>query len=308
MPIPLSEHPVIAVIGAGAVGGYYGAMLARRGFDVHFLARADYAVLRERGLRIESYKGDFQIAPQKLHVHDHVAKMPPADLVIVALKATSNHLFESLIAPLLKPQAAILTMQNGLGNEEELANLFGADRVMGGMAFVCNMRIGPGVIRHASEGWVRLGEFSRAPIERTHQIGKMLSDSGVECRVIENLQQGRWEKILWNIPFNGLGTVMDLSTDRLLATPQGTELVTALMKESMSIASRLGFHWPADWIEQKLEMTRRMGAYKTSMQIDREHGRPLEIEAIVGKPLAKARALGINAPLIEMVYRLLRLL
>jgi 2-dehydropantoate 2-reductase len=102
--------------------------------------------------------------------------------------------------------------------------------------------------------------------------------------------------------------VMDLSTDRLLATPRGTELVTSLMKEAMSIAARLGFHWADNWIAEKLEMTRRMGAYKTSMQIDREEGRPMETEAIVGRPLRVARELGVRVPLIEMVYQLLCLL
>src|SRR5205814_9370453 len=145
----LPNKPVIAVIGAGAVGAYYGAMLARGGFEAHFLMRSDYAAVRTHGLRIESYKGDFHIAAESVNVHDDVAKMPRADMVIVALKATSNHLFEKLITPLLKLNTAIVTMQNGLGNEEDLAALFGRERVLGGMAFVCNTKVSPGVIRHA---------------------------------------------------------------------------------------------------------------------------------------------------------------
>jgi 2-dehydropantoate 2-reductase len=308
MSSKLPEHPSIAVIGAGAVGAYYGAMLARAGLDVHFLMRADYSLVREQGLSIQSYRGDFHLPSMSIGVYDDVSRMPKADIVLVALKTTSNNLFEPLITPLLKNDTAIVTMQNGLGNEEDLAELFGAERVMGGMAFVCNNKLAPGVIRHASEGWVRLGEFGRKPIERTHRICRTFEKSGVECRVIDNLLHGRWEKILWNIPFNGLGTVMDLTTDRLLVTPQGTELVTALMREAMSIAARLDLYWPNDFIEKKLEMTRRMGAYATSMQIDRRHGRPLEIESIVGRPLKTAHELGVSAPLIENTYRLLKLL
>jgi 2-dehydropantoate 2-reductase len=199
-------------------------------------------------------------------------------------------------------------MQNGLGNEEDLAALFGAQRVMGAMAFVCNTRVGPGIIRHASEGWVRLGEFEGPSESRTHQLCRMFQESGVECKVIDNLLHGRWEKIFWNIPFNGLGAIMDLSTDRLLATPQGTELVTALMKEAMSVAARLDLVFPEDFIEKKLEMTRRMGVFKTSMQVDREEGRPLETQAIVGRPLRVAQELVMHVPLMVMVYRLLKLL
>src|SRR5438552_4896046 len=191
----LAAHPVIAVIGAGAVGGYYGAMLVRRGLDVHFLFRADYQIVREGGLKIQSYEGDFEIPPSKLKAYDDPAKMPKADVGIVALKSTANHLFKPLITPLLKDNAAIVTMQNGLGNEEDLAALFGGERVLGAMAFVCNNKLAPGVIRHSSEGWVRLGEFGRKPLPRTHQICKMFQDSGVECKVIENLLHGRWEKI-----------------------------------------------------------------------------------------------------------------
>src|SRR5204863_5508354 len=121
-----------------------------------------------------------------LHAYDHVAKMPKADLVIVALKATSNHLFNELIPPLLQDDTAILTMQNGLGNEEDLAELFGARRVLGAMAFVCNNRVAPGVIRHQSEGWIRLAEFDRPPGPRVRRIGEMFTDSGVECTVVDD--------------------------------------------------------------------------------------------------------------------------
>src|SRR5947207_8676961 len=115
MSLSDNPRPVIAVIGAGAVGGYYGAKLAHGGFDVHFLLRSDYAAIHEKGLEIQSIHGDFTIPAKQLRAYDNPARMPKADLVIIALKATSNHLFDSLIRPLLKPDTALLTMQNGLG-------------------------------------------------------------------------------------------------------------------------------------------------------------------------------------------------
>src|SRR4051812_40559649 len=164
-------------------------------------------------------------------------------------------------------------MQNGLGNEEDLADRFGAERVMGAMAFTCNNRVAPGVIRHTAEGWIRLGEHDRPPGPRVRRLGQMFHDSGVECTVVENLKQGRWEKILWNVPFNGLGALLGATTDVLLSTPDAEELVVSLMREALAAAAAQGLHYPPDWVPDKIALTRRVGAYKTSMQIDREQGR-----------------------------------
>jgi 2-dehydropantoate 2-reductase len=304
---PLPSNPIVAIIGTGAIGAYYGARLVRGGFEVHFLFRSDYQTVANHGLRIESFQGDFSVPARELHAYDDVANMPRADVVIVALKATSNHLFPRLVAPVLKENTAIVTMQNGLGNEEDLAQLFGAERVLGGMAFICNNRVGPGHVRHISEGWVRLGEFSGPPGVRAEQIRKMFERSSVECKVIPDLRHGRWEKILWNLPFNGLGALLNATTDQLLATPESEPMVLALMHEAMNVAGSMGMTWPDSWIPDKIDMTRRMGAYKTSMQIDREAHRPMEIEAIVGRPVRVARERRVDAPRMEMLWRMLRI-
>src|SRR6478672_2819875 len=125
----------IAIIGAGAVGGYYGGRLAEHGHDVHMLLRSDYDHVRLHGLSVRSVSGDFQLRPEQLHVYNDAEAMPKVDLVIVALKSTENQQFQRLITPLLHEKTAILTLQNGLGNEDDLARLFGADRVLGGIAF-----------------------------------------------------------------------------------------------------------------------------------------------------------------------------
>jgi 2-dehydropantoate 2-reductase len=306
--IDLPSKPRVAVVGAGAVGAYYGAMLAHGGHDVHFLFHSDVDTVRANGLRIESYKGNFRIPASQLRAYSDVSKMPKADLVIVGLKATSNHLFRTLIPPLLHDGTAILTMQNGLGNEEDLADLFGSERVMGAMAFTCNNRLAPGVISHTAEGWIRLGEHDRATGPRARRLGQMFNDSGVECTVVDNLKHGRWEKILWNVPFNGLGALLSATTDVLLSTPDAEALVISLMQEALAAAASLGLHYPPDWVPDKIALTRRVGAYKTSMQIDREQGRPMEIEAIVGRPVKIAQQHGVPVPRMEMLYRMLCLI
>src|SRR5690242_11504887 len=132
-----------AIIGAGAVGSYYGARLVQGGQDVHFLVRSDYDALRSRGMQVRSCAGDFHLPSEQLNVYRDPREMPKVDWVIVALKTTSNHLFEPLIRPLLKDSTAIVTIQNGLGNEEALAKLFGSQRILGGVAFTCINRVGP---------------------------------------------------------------------------------------------------------------------------------------------------------------------
>src|SRR5205814_4911573 len=133
--------------------------------------------------------------------------MPKADLVIVTLKTTANDQFEQLIRPLVKEGTIILTLQNGLGNEERLAELFGKQRIVGGMAFVCINRIEPGVVNHIAEGLITLGEFQGPASERVARIARMMESSKIPVRVLDNLRYGRWEKLVWNIPFNGLSAV-----------------------------------------------------------------------------------------------------
>jgi 2-dehydropantoate 2-reductase len=162
----------IAIVGAGAVGGYYGARLAQHGRVVHFLLRSDYTAVKQHGLEIKSCDGDFFLPPDRLNVYDRASQMPVVDLVVVTLKTTSNHQFAELISPLLGPATCILTLQNGLGNEQSLADLFGKQRILGGLAFTCINRTRPGQIHHMDHGTIRLGEFSSGPTPRAHEIAK----------------------------------------------------------------------------------------------------------------------------------------
>lgn len=294
----------IAIVGAGAVGGYYGARLAQHGHDVHFLLRSDYEPVRKNGLEVRSVAGDFRLAPGKVRVYDQPGGMPPADLVIVTLKTTSNDRYEPLIRPLLKEGTAILTLQNGLGNEDRLAELFGAGRVLGGMAFVCINRISPGVIHHMDHGVIRLGEFNGGPSSRAAGIAELFRSSNVPCEVLDDLRLGRWSKLVWNIPFNGLGAVLDLTTDRLIDNEAGLRAVSDVMREVIAAAEALGLPMPADMIDRQVRHTRTMGPYRSSMQIDRQEGRALEVESILGEPLRQARRAGVKTPKLEMLYDL----
>ena len=298
------DHPTIAVVGAGAVGGYYGARLAQHGHDVHFLLRSDYEAVKRNGLVVESCDGDFVLPPGSVNVYDDAGRMPKAGLVIVALKSTANDQFERLITPLLNDGTAILTLQNGLGNEDRLAELFGARRVLGGMAFVCINRAGPGVVRHTDHGVIRLGDFtrpSRSP--RAESIAAMFNASRIKCELLDDLRWGRWQKLTWNIPFNGLGAVFDLTTDRLICSDDGRQMVAGLIREVIAAARADGVELPESLVRQQVDNTTTMGPYRSSMQVDRQEGRPMEVEAILGEPLRRAKAGGVATPILDALYR-----
>lgn len=301
------DHPLIAIVGTGAVGAYYGGRLAQHGHNVHFLLRGDYHAVRGNGWTIRSCDGDFTLPPDQVRAYDDPAKMPQADLVIVTLKTTANDQFQPLIAPLLKPDTLILTLQNGLGNEEQLAQLFGPERILGGMAFVCINRIGPGIVHHIAEGLITVGDFTRPTPERATAIAQLLQSCKVPTRVLQDLRRGRWEKLIWNVPFNGLSALLDQTTDLLIGTPEGETLVREIMAELIAAAGRLGIDFPPSLIDAKIVQTRAMGAYKTSMQLDMQAKRPLEIEAIFGCPFRTAQAAGASTPLLGMLYRLLKM-
>ena len=162
----------IAVVGAGAVGGYYGAKLAQTGQETHFLLRSDYEAVRRDGVLIRSPEGDFRVQPKCARTPEEIGV---SDLVIVALKTTANDQFGRLLTPLVGPATAILTLQNGLGNEAQLAALFGQEKVMGGLCFVCLNRLEPGVILHIAHGIIVMGEYERPPGPRTEEIGTDIS-------------------------------------------------------------------------------------------------------------------------------------
>jgi 2-dehydropantoate 2-reductase len=302
------DDPVIAVIGAGAVGGYYGARLIQHGHRVHLLTPRDCDAIQRTGMQIHSRDGDFSLSPKQINVYDNPRAMPKADLVVVTLKTTANDHFADLIGPVIKEDSIILTLQNGLGNEEQLGKLFGDGRILGGMAFVCINRVAPGEISHTDHGMIRLGEPRGGISERATKIAGLFTTSGVPCDVLDDLMFGRWDKLIWNVPFNGLGAALDMTTDQLIDSIQGLGLVRRLCQEVIDACRPLNIRFNLNVIEEKVRHTETMGAYKTSMQIDRQMGRPMEIEAIISRPLQEARRNSVETPYMEMLYGILSLL
>jgi 2-dehydropantoate 2-reductase len=312
----------IAIVGCGALGSYYGAKLAHAGEEVHFLLRSDFDAVRRHGVRIESPDGNFQVRPRCAHAPEEIG---PSDLVVIGLKTTANDRFPNLLPPLVQSHTAVLTLQNGLGNEEQLARLFPVEQIMGGLCFVCLNRIEPGLIRHIGHGVVVLGEHQRWPEPRTHDIAGRFRNAGITCKVTDNLARAHWEKLVWNIPFNGLGVAGAagydavandaavsssvgpcLTTDQLLADPRWETLVRELMREVITAARALGYDIPESMADKQIERTQTMGAYKASTLIDFERGQPLELDSLFLEPLRQARKAGVAAPRLERLAGILK--
>jgi 2-dehydropantoate 2-reductase len=295
----------IGIVGAGVIGCYYGAKLAYFGRDVHFLMRGDVAEIRRFGLRIRGKGENLRVA--KVNHYSSTEEIGPCDLVLVAVKATSNGDLLKLIPPLLHGTTMLLTLQNGLGNEEFLAENFGAERVLGGLCFVCLNRVSRGVIEQYDHGRVAIGEHDRCPQPRTHDVAWEFKRCGVVCGVVENVALERWRKLVWNIPFNGLSIAAGgIDTAAILSDDHLRSECLALMDEVIVAANKCGFPLPAAAVLEQVKRTESMGAYKPSTLIDFQVGRPLEVEAIWGEPLRRAAAAGAFTPRLQELYEKLK--
>lgn len=297
---------VYAIVGTGAIGGYYGSLLKRGGVKVHFLLRSDYSYVARYGLKIESVAGDFELS--SVDAHASVDTMPKCDVVIVSLKTTQNESLKDILPYLLKEDSIVVVMQNGLGTEEMLSRELGIKNIIGALCFICSYKIAPGIIKHLDYGQVSLGVFSskKEGAGITRELKEVLDDflnAGIEAKGVDNLALYRWKKLVWNIPFNGLSVVLDTTTDVLVNKKESRFLVTELMKEVLAGARACGYFIEEEFISEMIKSTEKMKPYKTSMKLDFETKKPMEIESIFGYPLKVAEQHGAMMPFVKMLYK-----
>lgn len=292
----------IAIVGAGAIGCYYGARLALAGADVRFLMRSELAHVRAHGLTLREKDGPRHLANVAVFVT--AEEIGPVDLVVVALKTTANGALASLLPPLLGPRTVVLTLQNGLGNEEHIASLAGAERVLGGLCFIAVTRAAPGELAcYHTPGAMTLGEFGRPATDRVRAAAALFAAAGVKTRVVDNLTEARWQKLIWNVPFNGLAIAGGgITTDKILATPALAAQVRPLMDEVAMAARHFGCAVPEDFIQSQIDVTPGMGPYQPSSLVDFLARRAVEVEAIWGEPLRRAQAAGVAMPRLAALY------
>ncbi|MBZ9782983.1 putative 2-dehydropantoate 2-reductase [Pseudomonas sp. REP124] len=301
--------PTIGIIGTGAIGGFYGLMLARAGFDVHFLLRSEFSAVAERGLQLHSaVHGALTLNP--VQAYSAAEDMPPCDWLLVGAKTSSNADLAPIIQQAAAPNAKVLLLQNGLDVEDSLRELLPDSlHVLGGLCYICVHREAPGVITHQALGAVHVGYHSGPAADgaqRTAIIEEgvgLFRGAGIDSQAMANLHQARWLKLVWNVPYNGLSVLLGASTTPLMADTDSRELIKALMSEVVQGAVACGHEVPAGYAEHLFMMTEKMPDYWPSMYHDHLHKRPLELDAIYARPLAAAKAAGCELPRIEALYR-----
>jgi 2-dehydropantoate 2-reductase len=297
------------ILGVGALGGFYGARLAKGGADVRFLLHSDFDVVARDGLRVESKDGDCSIAHPE--IYRSAADLPPADVSVVAMKSTSNALLGELLPPSVGHDGAVLVMQNGLGVERDAAEVVPGHSVLGGLAFLCSNKVGPGHIRHLDYGPVRLGEYREdgAAAGVSSLMNTVAADferASIPVSMEADLVLARWLKLVWNIPYNGLCVVYGGNTDVVMAHPEARQRVEAIMHEVLAAAAACGREIGEGFVPAMLESTNAMASYAPSMKLDADAGRPLELDAIYARPLAAAAEHGVDCPEVSRLYEELK--
>jgi 2-dehydropantoate 2-reductase len=294
----------MAIVGSGSVGTYYGAKLAHGGSDVHFLMRGDLSAVQRDGIFVRGDGENFRVP--KINCYNSTKEIGPCDLVVIAVKATSNADLVDLIPPLLHERTIFLTLQNGLGNEEFLAEHFGAQRVLGALCFIAVDRHSKTEVERHAYGHIVLGQFKGNSQSRTREVAAEFTRANVHCALTDDLARERWRKLIWNIPFNGLSILAGgIDTAAIVGDKNFRELTIALMKEVITAANQCGHALPHDAWHEHVKRSETMAGYKPSTLQDWETGKPLEIEAIWGEPVRRAAARGGKMPLTEMIYVLL---
>ncbi|AVE07899.1 putative 2-dehydropantoate 2-reductase [Pseudomonas palleroniana] len=304
--------PRIGIIGTGAIGGYYGLMLARAGFDVHFLLRSEYVAVSEHGLHLNS-KVHGKLHLTAVQAYARAANMPACDWLLVGTKSTGNVDLAPTLAQVAAPDARIVLLQNGLDVEDSLReHLPPSLHLLGGLCYIGVHRSGPGVVEHQALGRVNLGYHSGGAADDeagrkaiVEEGAALFHKAGIESHAMADVHQARWHKLVWNVPYNGLSVLLGTGTTALMADQSSRELIQALMAEVVQGARACGHDIAASYADQMFAMTETMDDYLPSMYHDHVHKRPLELAAIYARPLAAAKAAGCELPRIQALYQAL---
>ncbi len=296
----------VLIVGAGAIGAFYGALLAKAGANVAVVCRSDYEVVKSQGYQINSdVLGQWGFHPEQI-VTRAKEYQGQADYVILCSKITPDVNRAELIKDALHAGTSIVLIQNGIEVEQELASAFPGNELISGLAFICSNRTAPGVIHHLAYGKLTLGNFPHGCSEKTRHLINLFAQSGIECIGMDDIVTGRWIKCVWNAPFNPLSVLAGgLPTKAILDTQE--PLIRGIMQEVCQIAAACGHPLPDDIIDININNTHAMPPYKTSMLLDFERGNVMETEVILGNSLRAAERESVDVPRIKTLYALMKL-
>ncbi|GEM_PF-381121 len=302
------EKMRIAFAGAGAVGSVYAAILHSAGHQVYLLARGKHlSAIKKKGLTVVFPDKTITFRPEKSgEKPDGWGEM---DVVFVTVKSYDTEKIVDTIEPLVGEKTLVVTIQNGIGNEEIIAKKYGVERTVGGITLIGAEMVSPGKVRCYAPGRITLGTLDGKKREAVEKLIEALNSAGIETRFTENLMEVKWKKLLWNAVYNPLTAITMLSVDEILTDSMGKKLAEKALQEVVSVAEALGYRMPSHAIEKNLRpIGDRFPGFKTSMLQDRLRGKPLEYEAILGPVVHNAHRLGLDVPVCETMYIILHLM
>lgn len=295
----------ILVIGAGAIGGFYGGKLTQAGAQVSVVCRSDYEIVKTHGIAIKSCLGDFHFTPHQVLKSAEEFK-GEADFILLATKVLPEIDIASLITPALSSRTSIILLQNGIHIEKPVAKLFPNHHLISALAFVCVSREVSGNINHQDYGRLIVGDFPKGVCEKTSELIELWKNSKIPVEASENILEERWKKLVWNAAFNPMSVLAGgVDTQTILDNIAARNLAENVMKEICILAQADGFNLPKNMVEKNIELTLKMKPYKTSMLLDFEAKRKMEVEAILGNAINFAKSKSIAVPHLSSLYGLL---
>ncbi len=291
----------IAVMGTGAVGGYFGAKFAAAGHEVIFIARgAHLAALKQSGLYVESLQGNLHI--RSALFTDDPAEGATVDLVLFCVKSYDTEIASIALAPLMAPTTRILSLQNGVDNPSRIAQTWGAERTLAGVVYLGAQLVRPGTINHSSGGKIVFGELDGGVHESTRAIQRVISAAKIPCEMSADINKAQWRKLLWNAPFCAISCLTRATVKDILESESLRKLAIDCMAEVSAAAKTQGVDLDPGWIDETLKFSQSLGDFKPSMLQDLEAGKPLEIEAFNGLVVNLLRQSGREAPTNQIFY------
>lgn len=303
----MTDEPRVLIIGAGAIGSFYGAILKRAGCRVSVVLRSDHEVVRDHGFVIDSPLGDLSYRPDQVYRDGDPAHKAP-DYIFCCVKVLPGVDRAALIAPWVGPQTRIVLIENGIDIEPAVARAFPDNPLISCLAFIAVSRIGPGRVEHKAFGRLTIGAWPKGISDDCRALEALFSAGGIDVKLANEVMRERWTKSLWNTPFNPVSVLADgADTVTMLDTPGGEALVREMMAEVMAVAAADGYPLPSDAIERNIAGTRKMPPYRNSMALDYLAGRPMEIDAILGNVVAIAERLDVPVPRLQTMQVILRM-
>lgn len=294
----------IMVVGAGSVGGFFGAHLAKNNPNVSFLLRPRTCeAVRKNGLTIRSAAGNFTVHPK---VSSDPRELPPPDLIILGVKVYDLEEVIDQLEPVLTAKTVILTLQNGVDVEDRLLARLDRDCVVGGVAFIYSKIVEPGVIEHYKRGAVAIGEMMGHKSARVQAIVDLFKQVGLQCQLSEDIRRSKWEKMCWNCVFNPITVLINDRVAKALDHPEMMGVIRQIVGEVAAVAASLKVPLAPDMAEKTVQATQAIRDIHTSMYDDWKAGRPTEIDSLNGYIVRKGLELGIPTPVNEAMTAMIK--